>query len=77
MSDGPIWDGNGGTLDPETASTRALLVVLHYKVDYAVNTLQDHEDRLREAEARISRGLGAIAVFVFVATLVAAVIGSH
>ena len=74
---GEIWDGNGGSLDPATASQRDLLVSLHYKVDYAVRTLNDHEERIREAESRISRGLGAIAVVVFVATIVAAVIGSH
>jgi hypothetical protein len=63
MSDhGQIWDGNGGTLDPQTAPERSLLVALHYKLDFAINTLADHETRVRRLESVMFRGLGALAV---------------
>lgn len=36
MSERPIWDGNGGALDPATATTRDYLVALHVKMDTIV-----------------------------------------
>jgi hypothetical protein len=74
---GPIWDGNGGTLDPQKATQRDLLVALHFKVDYAVRQLGDHERRIRTVEARVARGLGAVGVFVFLGGVIAAVLGTH
>lgn len=32
----PIWDGNGGQLDPQKAPQRDLLVALHVKMDSVV-----------------------------------------
>lgn len=32
----PIWDGNGGSLDPKKAPQRDLLVALHVKVDSVI-----------------------------------------
>lgn len=32
----PVWDGNGGTLDPKTSSDRDLIVALHVKMDQVV-----------------------------------------
>lgn len=62
-----IWDGNGGTLDPRTASQHDLLVALHVKMDnIVVPSLHDHENRIRTTEARISRALGGLAALVFI-----------
>ena len=66
MDDKQIWDGNGGTLDPQKAPTRDLLVALHYKFDafrqdyYAFKA--DHEDRVRTLESRMYRALGGVTV---------------
>lgn len=47
----PIWDGNGSTLDPRTASYRDLLIALHTKTDnFILPMLRDHESRLRDQE---------------------------
>lgn len=32
----PVWDGNGGTLDPKTASDHDLMVAMHVKMDQIV-----------------------------------------
>lgn len=45
-----LWDGNGGRLDPRTASTRDLLVALHVKLDVVMEDVKDHEIRIREVE---------------------------
>ena len=51
MPDGPISDGNGGTLDPNSATTRDLLVALHTKMDaIVIPALRDYEVRLRSLE---------------------------
>lgn len=51
VTDSPIWDGNGGTLDPAKATQRDLLVALHVKMDNVVlPMLRDHESRLRDQE---------------------------
>jgi len=34
--EGPIWDGNGGTLDPQKAPQRDLLIALHVKMDQVI-----------------------------------------
>ncbi len=31
-----IWDGNGGTLDPQKATQRDMLIALHVKVDQVI-----------------------------------------
>lgn len=56
--DEPIWDGNGGTLDPAKATQRDLLVALHVKMDKVViPQLADHEKRLRGQEnGELTRG---------------------
>ena len=47
----PIWDGNGGELDPKKAPQRDLLVALHVKMDQVViPALRDLQDWRREQE---------------------------
>lgn len=56
MADGghleePIWDGNGGTLDPRKATQRDMLVALHVKMDNVViPKLTELETRMRRQE---------------------------
>ena len=61
----PIWDGNGGTLDPAKATQRDMLVALHIKTDQVIipalaelkQIVQDHEKRIRDQEdGDLSRG---------------------
>lgn len=42
--DEPIWDGNGGTLDPRKATQRDMLVVLNVKMDKIVLPMLDRHD---------------------------------
>src|SRR4051812_29418048 len=47
--DEPIWDGNGGTLDPRKATQRDMLVVLNVKMDKIVlPMLERHDEWLRK-----------------------------
>ena len=76
--DEPIWDGNGGTLDPRKTTQRDLLVALHVKMDNVViPALRDHEDRVRVLEALKYRLLGAAALAAVMAGLVGALIEAH
>lgn len=54
-----VSDGNGGTLDAAKSSQRDLLVSLHVKVDHALATLGDHENRLRSLTTSRDREEGA------------------
>ena len=48
---GQIWDGNGGYLDPATATQRDLLIALHTKMDtIVIPSIKDHEARIRSVE---------------------------
>lgn len=76
MSDrfkGPIWDGNGGHLDPAQTSLRDLLVALNVKMDSVViptladlkETVRSHEGRLRKQEdGEMTRGQRAAVLAV-------------
>lgn len=36
MNDEPIWDGNGGELDPAKMTQRDMQVLMHYKIDKTI-----------------------------------------
>jgi hypothetical protein len=62
MSDADhIWDGNGGTLDPKTATQKDMLIALHVKMDMALRNLGDHETRMRAVERFQAKVIGAAA----------------
>ena len=49
VHDEPIWDGNGGTLDPRKATQRDMLVALHVKMDNIVlPMLKNHDEWIRK-----------------------------
>lgn len=74
----PIWDGNGGTLDPRKSTQRDLLVALHIKMDtIVIPALRDHEDRMRGLESFKARMYGAAAVLTVMAGLLGALIEAH
>lgn len=51
VHDEPIWDGNGGTLDPAKATQRDMLVALHVKMDNVViPQLNELQARMRKQE---------------------------
>lgn len=51
VHDEPIWDGNGGSLDPKRAPQRDLLIALHVKMDNIVLPALDKlTDRQTEAD---------------------------
>lgn len=70
----PIWDGNGGTLDPKKATQRDMLVALHIKMDSVVipklteleTTSKNLDSRLRDQESgELTRGQKAAIEEVF------------
>jgi hypothetical protein len=75
LSDAPISDGNGGTLDPQTASTRDLLVALHTKMDLVVlPALADHGGRLKSLEQAADNAAGGRKAYYALMTVVLAVV---
>lgn len=49
--DKPIWDGNGGSLDPAKATQRDMLIALHVKMDQVViPKLNDLDSRMKQQE---------------------------
>lgn len=54
----PIWDGNGGTLDPAKATQRDMLIALHIKMDQVViPQLADLNNRQkRQEQGDLTRG---------------------
>lgn len=48
----PIWDGNGGELDPAKLTQRDMQVLMHYKMDRVVlPMLRAHDEWIRQHEA--------------------------
>lgn len=74
----PVWDGNGGELDPRKATQKELLVALHVKVDSVlIPSARDHETRLRVVEDFKSRIIGAAALGALLVGTLGALIGAH